>query len=71
MSDFKFIHCADLHLGSRFAGVRSKDKELAEKMVESTFESFSNIIDLAHSEKVDFIIISGDMFDSEIGRAHV
>lgn len=65
MSDFKFIHCADLHLGSRFAGVRSKDKELAEKMVESTFESFSNIIDLAHSEKVDFIVISGDMFDSD------
>lgn len=34
-------------------------------MVESTFESFSNIVDLAHSENVDFIVISGDMFDSD------
>lgn len=65
MSDFKFIHCADLHLGSRFSGVRSKDKELAERMFESTFDSFSGIVDLVHSENADFLVISGDMFDSD------
>lgn len=65
MSDFKFIHCADLHLGSRFSGVRSKDSRLAERMTESTFESFSNIIDLVRSEDADFLVISGDVFDSD------
>lgn len=65
MSDFKFIHCADLHLGSRFSGVRSRDKALADKMADSTFASFSNIVDLARSENADFLVISGDMFDSD------
>lgn len=65
MSDFKFIHCADLHLGSRFAGIRSKDPGLAERMAESTFSSFARTIDLAISENADFMIISGDIFDKE------
>ncbi len=65
MSGFKFVHCADLHLGSRFSGVRSKDPHLAEKMTESTFDSFSNIIDLVVSENADFMVISGDIFDKE------
>jgi DNA repair exonuclease SbcCD nuclease subunit len=65
MSDFRFIHCADLHLGSRFAGIRSRDGELAERMTESTFSSFSGITDLARSENADFMVISGDIFDKE------
>lgn len=65
MADFKFIHCADLHLGSRFAGIRSGDRDLAERMTESTFLSFSRIADLARSENADFMIISGDVFDKE------
>lgn len=65
MSNFKFVHCADLHLGSRFSGVRSKDPLLAKRMTDSTFDSFSNIIDLVHSENADFLVISGDVFDSD------
>lgn len=65
MSDFKFVHCSDLHLGSRFSGIRSKDPRLAEKMTESTFNSFSNIVDLVISEEVDFMVLSGDIFDKE------
>lgn len=34
-------------------------------MTESTFDSFSNIIDLVISENADFMIISGDIFDKE------
>jgi DNA repair exonuclease SbcCD nuclease subunit len=65
MSDFKFIHCADLHLGSRFAGIRSRDMDLAKRMTESTFLSFRKIADLARSENADFMVISGDIFDKE------
>lgn len=59
----RFIHCADLHLGSRFKGVRSRDPAEAERMTESVFGSFSRIVDLAVSEKVDFVVIAGDAFD--------
>lgn len=34
-------------------------------MADSTFASFSNIVDLVHSENADFMVISGDMFDSD------
>ena len=60
---FRFVHCADLHLGSRFKGVSSRDPEAGERMTESVFQSFSRIVDLAISEGVDFMVIAGDAFD--------
>ena len=60
---FRFVHCADLHLGSRFKGVSSKDPDAGERMTESVFESFSRIVDLAISEEADFMVIAGDAFD--------
>ncbi len=59
----RFIHCADLHLGSRFKGVRARDEAEGERMTESVFGSFSRIVDLARSEGVDFMVIAGDAFD--------
>lgn len=59
----RFIHCADLHLGSRFKGVAARDPAEGERMTESVFRSFSRIVDLAVSEKVDFVVIAGDAFD--------
>lgn len=61
----RFVHCADLHLGSRFRGVSSRDPEAAARMTESVFASFSRIVDLAISERADFMLISGDAFDEE------
>ncbi len=63
MSTFKFIHCADLHLGSRSYGIAGRDPELGKKLRESVFESFSRIIDRAVITNTDFMVISGDIFD--------
>lgn len=60
---FRFIHCADLHLGSRFKGVSARDPAEGERMTESVFGSFSRIVDLARDEGVDFVVIAGDAFD--------
>jgi DNA repair protein SbcD/Mre11 len=60
---FKFIHCSDLHLGSRAYGILSRDPELGKRMTEATFNSFSRIMDRAIRDKVDFMVISGDIFD--------
>ena len=59
----RFIHCADLHLGSRFVGISTEDKELGKKMRSSTFVALDEIVNTAMHEAVDFIIFSGDIFD--------
>jgi len=64
-TEIKFIHCADLHLGSRFTGVTATDPALGRKLTESTFASFNRLIDLAIENGVDFMVISGDIFDEE------
>lgn len=60
---FSFIHCADLHLGSRFKGVARTSPEGAAAMTRSVFESFSRIVDRAVAEGADAMFIAGDAFD--------
>ncbi|MBE4906759.1 DNA repair exonuclease [Bacillus luteolus] len=64
MSSIKFLHTADLHLDSPFKGLQKFPELLFKRIKESTFTSFSRIVLLAIEEKVDFMIISGDLFDS-------
>ena len=65
MTKVKFIHTADLHLDTPFKGLSNWNSDLASKLKDATFKSFRKIIDLCLNEKVDFLIISGDIFDSE------
>ena len=60
---FRFIHCADLHLGSRFKGLGTENPKLAERLRQSVFDSFSRIIDAAKESHVDAMVISGDLYD--------
>ena len=62
-ASFKFIHCADLHLGSSFSGLSSNDAQLGDRMRASLFDALDAIVEKAKSEKVDFVIFSGDIFD--------
>lgn len=60
--DFSFIHCADLHLGSRAWGVPQRDKGVGDRFYESTFRSFSRILDIG-LQRADFMVIAGDVYD--------
>ena len=62
---FRFIHCADLHLGSRFKGLGTENPALAERLRQSVFGSFSRIIDAALENHVDALVISGDLYDDD------
>ena len=59
----RFIHCADLHLGSRFVGISTEDKELGKRMRSATYNALDEIVNKAMHEAVDFIVFSGDIFD--------
>ena len=60
---FKFIHCSDLHIDSPFKGFSSVDNPLAEVLRKSTYQAFQNIVELALKEKVEAVLIAGDIYD--------
>jgi len=64
MSSFRFIHCSDLHIDSPFKGLSSLQPEWGEKLRQSTLQAFQNVVDHAIREKVDAVIIAGDIYDS-------
>lgn len=60
-----FIHTADLHLGSRIQ-INESYKDLQTKDYnEAVYNSFKKIVDNAIKTDVDFVLISGDIFDSD------
>ncbi|MBT5551608.1 MAG: DNA repair exonuclease [Nitrospina sp.] len=63
MTAFRFIHCSDLHIDSPFKGLSSQVPSFTEQLRESTFQAFYKIIKLALEEKVDAVLIAGDIFD--------
>ena len=60
MSKLKILHTADVHLGSKFYFL----EDYAQKREEDFLNTFGRICNLAISEKVDLILIAGDLFDS-------
>jgi len=65
MTKVKFIHTADLHLDTPFKGLSNWNGDLASKLKDATFKSFRNTVDLCLKENVDFLLISGDVFDDQ------
>lgn len=61
---FRFIHAADLHLDSPFKGLAKAPEALRERLSESTFAAMRQLTDTAVAEKVDFIVLAGDLFDA-------
>ncbi len=57
----KILHTADLHLASGKTGVENGKSE-----IENTF---FKIIELCRTENIDFLLISGDLFDSPLVSA--
>ncbi len=56
----RLIHTADVHLGARHADLG----EQAAAQRERQFAAFRRTIDLALAERVDLVLIAGDLFDS-------
>ncbi len=62
----KFVHAADLHLDSPFrAACEALPRELSAIFERATFKAFERIVSLCLREKVDFLLLAGDLFDSK------
>ncbi len=68
MSSFSFIHAADLHLDSPFKSIAHLDPKLADRLISESQAAFNRLIQRCIDEKVDFLLISGDTFDSGSGN---
>ncbi len=60
----KFIHAADIHLDSRVVALRSFYAQERVCLSKLQQRAFTSLIDLAIDEDVDFMLLAGDLFDS-------
>ena len=58
----KFIHCADIHLGSKMSGLPTEKTKIRRA---ETLETFLRLCDFAKKNGVTAVIIAGDMFDTQ------
>ena len=59
----KFLHAADVHLDSPLRGLESYPGAPAGRIRLATRRAFENLIELAIAEKVDFVLLAGDLYD--------
>jgi exonuclease SbcD len=62
---FKFLHAADIHLDSPFQGLERYEGAPIEQMRQATRRAFANLVELALSEQVQFVLIAGDLYDRD------
>ncbi len=60
---FRFIHTADVHIDSPLLGLVRYEGAPVEAMRNATREAFDNLVQMAIDEKVEFVVIAGDLFD--------
>lgn len=61
----KFLHAADIHLDSPLTGLAGDRHIPAAVTAGVTRRAFTNLVDLAIAEAVDFVVIAGDLYDGD------
>ena len=65
----KFIHASDFHLDQPMSGLSELPKHLIPTLANAPYEAAQKVFDMAIAERVDFVLLSGDLFDLELGSA--
>jgi exonuclease SbcD len=66
---FKFIHASDFHLDRSIRGISELPNHLVEVLANAPYIAAQKVFDLAIAERVDFVLLSGDLYDDESGSA--
>ncbi len=62
---FRFVHAADIHLDSPLRSLALRDAALAEVVGNATRRAFTDIIGLCIEERVNALLIAGDLYDGD------
>lgn len=62
---FKFMHTADIHLDSPLQKLQQYEGAPVKQLRQATRRAFENLIELAVAERVDFVLIAGDLYDGD------
>ena len=63
-TDMKFIHCADVHLDTPLQGLAQYPGAPVNEIRNATRRAFEKVLSAAIAEKVDFLVIAGDLYDT-------
>ncbi len=61
----RFIHAADVHLDSPLLGLDSYEGAPIEAIRGATRVALENLVNLAVTEHVDFVVLAGDLYDGD------
>ena len=62
MKPVKILHCADFHFDTPF---RELSGTIAERRKEDLRETFGRVVNIAKKERVDIMLLCGDLFDNQ------
>jgi DNA repair exonuclease SbcCD nuclease subunit len=60
----KFIHCADVHLDTPLQGLAEYPGAPVNEIRNATRRAFEKVLNAAITERVNFVIIAGDLYDT-------
>ncbi len=61
----KFLHAADVHLDSPLDGLERYEGAPVEQLRGATRQALKSLVELAIQQRVDFVIIAGDVYDGD------
>ncbi|MEZ5653110.1 MAG: DNA repair exonuclease [Burkholderiaceae bacterium] len=61
----RFLHCADIHLDSPLHGLERYEGAPVDEVRGSTRRAFDHLVEQAIRERVDFVVIAGDLYDGD------
>lgn len=61
----RFLHAADLHIDSPLRGLDRYDGAPVDRLRTATRSALERLVDKALSERVDFILLAGDIYDRD------
>src|SRR6478672_8310548 len=62
---FRFVHTADIHLDSPLRSLALRNPDLAELVGDASRQALISIVDLCLAERVDALVIAGDLYDGD------
>lgn len=62
---FSFLHAADIHLDSPLRGLETYADAPVDQIRTAARRAFDNLVDLAITQEVDFVLLAGDLYDGD------